>query len=115
MSSWIYEVFLMSKKEVKKPAVSAKQKPAASGAKGAVSTGVVDKKKRRKVGMFRILVKCTNGKSFYTWSTCGDSGKEAVISLYSDPFIHEAWNKDRTKRVIRNDSFSNRYGSVNFD
>ena len=103
----------MSKKEVKKTPAKSGGKPQLPGDKKAV-VGKVDKKKLRKVAMHKILVKCTNGKSFYTWSTCGNDNKEVAISLYSDPFIHEAWNKDRTKRVIQNNSFSNRYGDVKF-
>ena len=103
----------MNKKEVKKAPVKQQSKGAPVAGKVVKST-IADKKKRRNVAMHKVLVKCTNGQSFYTWSTCGNDNKEVTIALYSDPFIHEAWNKDRTKRVIQNNSFDNRYGKVEF-
>jgi hypothetical protein len=105
----------MNKKEVKKAPVKQQAKGAPSG-KGVVEkkTTSSDKKSRRNVKMYKILVKCTNGESFYTWSTCGNDNKEVSIALYSDPFIHEAWNKDKTKRVVQNNSFNSRYGNVEF-
>jgi hypothetical protein len=105
----------MSKKEVKKAPVKQQGKGGPVDKKAIPGkTTSADKKKLRKVPMYKILVKCTNGESFYTWSTCGNENKEVSISLYSDPLIHEAWNKDKVKRVIQNNSFNNRYGNVEF-
>ena len=105
----------MSKKEANKAPVKQQVKGKPSDNKvTSGKTTIADKKKLRKVAMHRILVKCTNGESFYTWSTCGNDNKEVSIALYSDPFTADAWNKDRTKRIVRSNSFDNRYGKMEF-
>jgi hypothetical protein len=55
-----------------------------------------------------------NNKNFYTYSTAGSEKTEVVISCYSDPFVHEAWNKDKVRKISDNNPFQKRFGTMDF-
>ena len=104
----------MNKKEApaKKPSTgshSTIKKPAPVAA-----TKSEKQKARDKIKLHRVLVKCTNGKSFYTFSTAGSAKTEVAISCYSDPFVHEVWNKDKVRKISDNNPFQKRFGTMDF-
>jgi ribosomal protein L31 len=100
----------MSQKEQKVKKQSTSSKPVATKAQ----PKHVKDSKPTTIKYHRIEVKCTNGKSFYTYSTIGKENETVVISAYADPFVHEVWNKDK-KRTIRTDSpFTKRFGTLSF-
>ena len=78
------------------------------------ATKLEKQKARDKIKLHKVFVKCTNGKSFYTFSTAGNAKTEVVISCYSDPFVHEVWNKDKVRKISDNNPFQKRFGSMNF-
>jgi hypothetical protein len=90
--------------------------PQGAGKKAApVAVTKADKQKARdKIQLHRVLVKCTNGKSFYTFSTAGSAKQEVAISCYSDPFVHEAWNKDKVRKISADNPFQKRFGAMDF-
>ena len=99
--------------------MSKKNQPLKPSSKGSAEKPNFEKAKavksqeKKPVGIqyHRILVKCTNGKSFYTYSTIGRKDKEVEISAYSDPFSHEAWNKGRKKTLAKGSAFAAKFGN----
>ena len=101
----------MAQKEQKKVAGN-KAQAGKGGAKVATATAKTTKKGPKEISYHRILVKCTNGKSFYTYSTIGKANEEVSISAYTDPFVHEVWNKDKKRVISKDNPFTKRFGSL---
>lgn len=72
-----------------------------------------EKKKLRKNAKFNsgvISILCTNGKKLITKSTLAKPDQSNSIEIYSDPFMHNAWNKNKAKNIIdKNSSFAKKF------
>jgi hypothetical protein len=87
-----------------------------TGGKKNLSSGKISKEEKQKLRdkfkLYPIVIQCTNGKTLKTYSTAGNAKQVRVIETYSDPFVHEAWNKDKIRKISKDNPFQKRYGNL---
>jgi hypothetical protein len=74
------------------------------------------KKKARQSAKFSnntLSILCTNGKRITTKSSIGNHDQKSNLEIYSDPFMHVAWNPKKARNVIdKNSSFAKKFGDL---
>jgi hypothetical protein len=92
----------------------AQKKPGAANSN--VKVPKEQKKKLRQKAKFAnnpISILCTNGKEILTSSSVARDSQKSRTEIYSDPFMHVAWNPKKARNIIdKNSSFAKKFGDL---